>query len=112
MLPGGFTGSPCKWQRDRSTKVCMDFSVRVVYHYDGEELPRTNETVLVFNNKSVLSTGSMEETTDEDGVAYFQDCDWQFGAWDVPVKIYVGSSEGAEYDINEGYQITICFDYD
>ena len=90
----------------------MDFSVRVVYHYDDEELPRTNETVRVFNNKHVYSTGSMEETTDDDGVAYFRDCGWQFGAWDVPVKIYVGSSEGAEYDINEGYQITICYEYD
>lgn len=40
------------------------------------------------------------------GVAYFS-CDWQFEEWDGYVKIFVGSSEGADYTVNDNVQITI-----
>ncbi len=90
----------------------MEFSVRVVwYDTDDEPRPREDVTVMVFDNRHFWNTGSLEETTDEDGVASF-DCDWQVGAWDGNVKIFVGDQEGVDYDINDGYEITIRHDFD
>src|SRR6266699_1974995 len=96
----------------------MEFSVRVVYYdSDDEECLLENATVMVFLNESILSTGSLEETTGEDGVAHFE-CDWDTFVHDVihgntvSVKIYVDKMEGQEYEVSEGEQITISYDFD
>ena len=67
--------------------------------------------VIVFDNRHFWDTGSLSETTDDDGVASF-DCDWQFGEWDGSVKIYVGDQEGVDYTVNDGYSFTFSYEFD
>lgn len=84
----------------------VKFSVRVL---DAEDEPYANRTVYVSDAKHVWSTQSWEETTDEDGVAYFEG-EWMHG--DGRIQIFVDGDDYGEYEITHDTQITLSYDFD
>jgi hypothetical protein len=84
----------------------MDFSVRVVYDWHGEETLCTGKevTAFFFMEHPFLPGSHLSEYTDDEGVAYFT-CDWDTDEEDI--QIGVGSMELMKYHVEDGDQITV-----